>query len=237
MTSTIMLNGNPLLLVQLPWERFPENQWDEQLTFANVEWNMEDAVSGPRNPYTGVIPNTFEWPGAEQFYGTCELPALTQEHARVWRAFLAQCCGILNPFLLGDPLYEGTQGSIVGAGKYPLCDTQTGTLNRPMSKLLNLRGLPDNIGRLMLAGEWVQVGYRLHMLMDDMNADAFGKAQVPVWPSLREQPADGLPLVVKDPRGLFCLATNKRTWSGDATRIQNMSVPVMEWRGSNAASI
>jgi hypothetical protein len=51
-----------------------------------------------------------------------------------------------------------------------------------------------------------------------------------VWPSLREIPADGLPLVLRNPQGLWRLAANKRTWSSDYTRVSHLSFQIMEYR-------
>ncbi len=51
-----------------------------------------------------------------------------------------------------------------------------------------------------------------------------------VWPSLREIPADGQPLVLRNPQGLWRLAANKRTWSSDYTRVSHLSFQIMEYR-------
>ncbi len=228
--ATIDFNGTDLQVVQLPWEVYPQREWEEHLTFSHVEFNIEDAISAPSNPYTGISPNVFEWPGAEKFYGTCELPSLTQAQAAPWRAFLMQCRGMLHPFLLGDASQKCLLGTIDGTSK-PVCNTaNVAADNLAMSKLLKIRGLRPGTARLMLAGEPLQVGYRLHFLADDLKSAADGTATVEVWPSLREQPLDGTAIVVNQPRGLFCLATNKRTWSSDFTRLSHMSVPIMEWR-------
>ncbi len=226
-TSPITLNGTNLTLVALPGENLPTNLRSVQLWFRNIEWNIEDAVTSTKG-FTGQT-QAFEWAGAEDWYGTFELPPLDHANARLWQAFLAQCRGILNPFLLGDPLHARTAGSADGNSK-PVCDTPTSAVNKPMSKFLQTRGWKPNTHGLMLAGDHLQVGYRLYILLDDLSSDANGSATVEVWHSLCEQPPDGTEIIIKDPRGLFRLGTNKRTWSTDPSRLSSLSVPFMEYR-------
>jgi hypothetical protein len=83
---------------------------------------------------------------------------------------------------------------------------------------------------LLLPGDYLQVGYRLHRVLDIVNSDSSGNAVISVWPSLREVPAASAPIILNNPMGLFRLATNKRTWSTDATRLTRLSIPLMEYR-------
>ena len=67
---------------------------------------------------------------------------------------------------------------------------------------------PDALG-VLLADDRFQLGAaattRLHKALLDVDADATGRATLEIWPSLRESPTDGAPLVVQDAKGLFAL--------------------------------
>lgn len=222
-TRVIQVAGVDTTIVVVPGEnRLPGVKG---FGFRSVEWNIEDAVAITKSTFTGQT-QSFEWPGAEEWYGTCELPALTQAQAAPWRSFLMQCRGMLDPFLLGDPLHPYSLGKLDSSSS-PVVD---GTSAVAMSKLFATRGWKPNVHGVMLAGDYVQLEWNLYTLLNDVSTDSNGKAMLEVWPSLRFTVADGLPLVTTKPRGLFRLATNKRTWSGDYMRLQHMSVPVMEYR-------
>ena len=227
-TSQITVAGQAVTVAALPGENPPQGKPRRQW-FRSVEFNIEDAIALSKSIYTGGT-QSFEWPGAEELYGTCELPPMVSANADLWRAFLMQCRGMLHPFRLGDPLKQHPTGRIDGHSS-PVCDTAaSSSANLPMSKLLQVRGLKPSVYGLMKAGDALEFAYRLHWLLDDLSSDPDGRATAEIWPSIREQPADGAPVIVNQPRGLFRLASNKRTWSYDFTRLSSMSVPVMEWR-------
>jgi hypothetical protein len=70
------------------------------------------------------------------------------------------------------------------------------------------------------------------MVSDDspVNSDANGDATIQIWPSLREAPAAGDPVVLKQPRGLFRLAKNDRGWSASPRRATTMTIDFEEVR-------
>ena len=187
-----------------------------------VEFTIEDAVAIVTSIFTGQT-QAQQWPGADQWSGTMTLPPLTQSQADVWLSFLMECRGMANPFLLGDPLKRIPSGAVHGA---PLVDGAhiAGTT------LLSTRGWDASKFRLLLTGDYLQLGYRLHRVLGTVNSDANGRAQIAIWPSLREVPPDGQSVVLKNTVGLFRLATNKRAWSSDYTRLTRMSFQVMEYR-------
>jgi hypothetical protein len=102
--------------------------------------------------------------------------------------------------------------------------------NTTGSTTLATRGWLPNQFRLLMPGDCLQVGYRLHRVLDVVNSDENGMAQISIWPSLREVPTDGEAIILNNPKGLFRLATNKRTWSSDYTRLTNLSFQILEFR-------
>jgi len=130
-----------------------------------------------------------------------------------------------NAFQLADPNYAGPQGVHEGAPTVPATVTDIAG-----SQTLHTVGWRAGAFRVLCAGDQLQLGYRLHMVCDDINADSSGHAAIPVWPSLREAPTASAPILLAKPKGLFCLAQNKRGWSTDYTRFSEIQIPIMEYR-------
>jgi hypothetical protein len=79
----------------------------------------------------------------------------------------------------------------------------------------------------LLPGDYVQIGYRLYMILEQQDS---GTASVGIWPSLREALAGGETVITQNTVGLFRLASNKRGWSVDVTRLSQMSFKIQEYR-------
>ncbi|MBB6144710.1 hypothetical protein HNQ77_002666 [Silvibacterium bohemicum] len=133
-----------------------------------------------------------------------------------------------NAVMVGDPLYVTPQGNPSGT---PVANTDGGTgFNTAGTTTLYTRGWTPNRFRLLLPGDAIQVGFRLHRVLDQVNSDGAGDAAISIWPSLRETPADASQIILKNPQGLFRLANNKRTWSISNALHTTMSIQFVEYR-------
>jgi hypothetical protein len=54
--------------------------------------------------------------------------------------------------------------------------------------LLGTKGWTPYAAGVLLVGDYIQGGYWLYRVLDDVNADDSGNAVIPIWPSIREQP-------------------------------------------------
>lgn len=214
MLSTITIGGNAISVVAMP----------PTPGFESIELNMFDAVAYVPQPFTGQGQRQ-KWPGADMWSGTVTMPKLNTRNGPPWMAFLGQLRGMANGFMLGDPMRPVPAGRPQGL---PVADG--GVAVAAGSETLYTKGWKAGTLRHLLPGDYLQLGYRLHMVMDVVSSDANGKAAIAIWPSLREVPADGEALVLAKPQGLFGLADNKRTWSSDYTRMSQMSFRIMEYR-------
>lgn len=189
-----------------------------------MEFSVTDAVSIVTSPFTGQT-QAQQWPGADAWSGTMTFPELTQDQADEYISFLMQCRGMAIPFLLGDPTKRKPRGLVSGV------PTVDGSVTMSAGgQVLSTAGWTPNKFRLLLPGDYMQVGYRLHRCIDVVNSDASGKAAINIWPSLREVPIGSEAIILNNAQGLFRLASNKRTWSADATFLSRLSFPVMEYR-------
>lgn len=190
----------------------------------DVQWEFSDAVAIVASPYTGQT-QAQAWAGADMLRGTMSFPPLQQSQTDAVVAFLMECRGMANAFLLGDPLKKTPAGMavnsapVVNGGNNPAGSTQVQT-----------SGWRVNSARLLLPGDWIQIGYRLHRNLNVVTADGSGNATLNLWPSLREQASDGTPIILHNTQGIFRLADNKRAWSADITRLSNVSFRVQEYR-------
>ena len=214
--SLITLNGNSVTLVALP----------AAPALRAVQFDLMDAVSIVASPFTGQTQSQ-SWPGADMWSAQLTLPPMPQATAKLWIAFLMQMRGIANAMQIGDPMGTAPSGSALGA---PAADGTIAGGNAPGSTSLNTKGWPVSTNGLLLPGDYLQIGYRLHRVLDQVNSDVNGKAVLNVWPSLRETPPDGELLVLNNPVGLFRLGSNKRTWNSDYTKITRISFPILEYR-------
>lgn len=226
MITVLTVGGNPVNVVSVP--NFAANpKTSSQHHMRVFEVQMFDSVAKVMSPFTGQTQRQ-GWPGADGWMGTITLPPLTQNQTDLWECFLAECRGIMNPFLLGDPRKSGPRGTLHSSK--PVVDLSTAVTNNAGTTKLATRGWTANNFGLLLPNDYIQIGYRLHKNINPVNSDASGKAVLDIWPSLREQPTDGQQVILANPQGLFCLGDNKRGYSAEYTGLTKMSIPVMEYR-------
>jgi hypothetical protein len=214
-TSLINVLGNTVTLVQLPFT---------STSMETVEWSGTVTVADVTSVFTGGT-QVFQWPGADMWSGTCTLPALTQVQANKWVAALLQCQGKTNAIQVGHPLGKVPGGVIQGT------PTVDGTVAVVVgSQILYTQGWVGTKSGLLLPGDYLQVGNRYHMVLDTVNSDSSGKAQINIWPSLREIPVANAPVITSNAVGLFRLKSNTVTWSTDVTKLVKLSFGIMEYR-------
>jgi hypothetical protein len=115
------------------------------------------------------------------------------------------------------------QGTPSGAPK-------TRDLQLASATILRTTGWTPNAVGLLLPGDYIQLGVRLHKSVVTVSADALGNADIEIWPSLREAVAPNVPIITDHCVGLFRLAENKRTWSVSETKTYGISFKATEAR-------
>ncbi len=205
--SVITVGGQSVNLVAMP----------STPGMRTVEFEMDDAVGIVTSTFTGQV-QAQQWPGADMLRGTMTLPVLVEANADRWKSFLAELRGMANAFQIGDPLKSTPAGT--GAGTPTANGAQAAG-----SQTLAMTGFTGT--GALLPGDYVQIGYRLYMVLEQQDS---ATASVGIWPSLREALAGGETIITQNTVGLFRLATNKRGWSVDVTRLSQMSFKIQEYR-------
>lgn len=215
MISLISLNGNTVSVVGLPAAAG---------ALQSIDWNFTTAVATVTSVFTGQV-QTQQWPGADMWSGTATLPPLTQLQADAWLSALMQMQGMSNAFQLGDPMKKAPRGLAIGD---PVVDGSVAMVAG--GQVLHTTGwLPAQAG-LLLPGDYLQLGFRLHRVLDSVISNNVGQAAINIWPSLREPPLSGELIVLNNPVGLFRLANNKGTWSSGVDHLTHLSFPFTEFR-------
>ena len=186
---------------------------------ARVTMRATNVVAVAASPFTGQQ-QTQRHPGA-WWSADVELPPLMGEaEAETWISFLLSLRGRHGTFLMGDPARATPRGVATGT---PVIDgaDQTG-------EALATRGwTPDTTG-ILRAGDYIQIGQRLHKVLTDTDSDASGAATLDIWPRLRESPADGALIITANPVGTFRLSSNDTSWIWEAPKRAGVSFGVVE---------
>ncbi len=190
-----------------------------------IELAMNDSIAVFTSPFTQVQ-QVQQFPGADYWEATVTLPAMTRAGAASWEGFFAELRGKLNVMQLGDPRAQSPLGSASGTPVVSTADAG----NLPMTTTLATRGWTDSTSGLLLAGDYLQVGYRLYRVCEAVSSDAQGNANISVWPALRETPPDATAITLDNPTGLFRLATNKRASNWSPSQLTTISFQVIEAR-------
>jgi hypothetical protein len=215
MITVITIGSQAINLVAMPTTPGPKS----------LQMTVSDAVGSVTSPFTGQV-QTFQWPGADMWKGTVTMPPMEQADADNWISFLMELRGMANAFQIGDPLKQTPRGIPSGT---PVVDNSVAA-NAAASQSLGTSGWTASTTNLLMVGDYIQVGYRLHRVLDAVDSDADGNAVINIWPSLREVPTNGETLITSNTQGLFRLASNSRTWSADETLTTSLSFAIQECR-------
>jgi len=191
----------------------------------SIQYTASDPVATVTSPFTGQM-QTQQWPGADMFRWIVTLPPMSQADADTWISFLMELRGMANAFQIGDPLKQTPRGTPSGS---PVTNN-TVSPNIAGSIALGTSGWTASTDGLLLPGDYIQVGYRLHRVLDAVDSDVNGDATISIWPSLRGAPANGDMITTSGTQGLFRLATNDRSWITDQTLTTSMSFQIQEYR-------
>jgi hypothetical protein len=194
--------------------------------FRSIVLRINDTVAEARSPFTAMS-QVQEWPGADWWEAEIEMPPLCGHDTAAWRAWLMALQGKKNVFQIGDQSQPMPLNPVTSST--PVCATSGGA-NLTGAVNLVTRGWRASQARILVPGDYLQVGYRLHAVLQPVSTDSGGNATINIGPSLRESPADGTPIILNQPKGLFRLADNARSISIAVTRLAAVGFKCVEAR-------
>jgi hypothetical protein len=208
---SVLFTFNGLKVISTPADPSP----------SSFDFTLTDLVAANNNTFTGSQ-QIVDWQSS-LISISVQLPPMQKEAGEDWAAFLMQCRGMSNAFLMGDAVNTIPRGSCATTGALPLVNgaNQTGYT-------LHAKGYVAGAQGVHKRGDWIQLGCRLHKVLDDVDADANGKATIPIYPQIRESQADGSSIVTTYTKGLFRLASNTNKFSIGLAAIYGFQFDIRE---------
>jgi len=181
-------------------------------------WAMSSNVGLSISPFDRST-QVQEWAG-EMWKIQVTLPVMQRSKAGQWLGFFASLHGPANPFMIGPETMASPQGVATGV---PVVN---GLNNGGFT--LSTRGWTPSKAGILQMGDFIQVGNRLYMMASTEDSDAGGIANFDIWPSIREIPGDGDPIIIASPKGMFRLAQADIPFDVDEAGIFQFSFSAIE---------
>lgn len=170
------------------------------------------------SPFTGQQ-QAFQHQG-QVWQAEITLPNMLRAKAEPWIAAFLQLNGRYGTFRLGDFSGRGPRGIATGTPQVK------GALQTGQSLITD--GWTPSQNGILKAGDYIQVGERMHKILIDTNSDSLGNASFDIWPRLRESPADNVPVITRNCTGLFRLTSNEMPWNVGRGMVYSMSFSAVE---------
>lgn len=138
-------------------------------------WGLRKTVSITQSPFTAQQ-QVYEHDG-QQWKATFSLPPMLKDSASVWLSFLLSLRGVRGTFKIGDQDRKTIQGVATGTIRVNGA-SQTGNQ-------VALDGFTASRANVFKAGDYIQINSYLYMVIEDVNADGSGEANVKIEPALR----------------------------------------------------
>lgn len=188
-----------------------------------VIMTMTNAVGSNASPFT-YEEQTFKWPGQIWSIDFTLPDLVSQRTASEWVAFGLKLEGSWGRFLMGDPARKQPMGVATGTPLVMGAGQEGGTLL--------VDGFTPDTPNILMKGDYIQLGSglsaRLHCMVEDANSDAMGRAVLQFQPEMRYSPADNLPVIVRNAKGVFKMQSNSFSWRVRPRKIYNMNFKAVE---------
>jgi len=149
------------------------------------------------------------------------LPTMKRgDETAAWMSFFTSLRGRRGTFLGFDPHNTAPRGSAPGT---PLVNGGGQSGNALVTD-----GWTASQSNILLAGDYIEVGGRLHMVVEAASSDGGGNATLEIEPHLRESPADGAAIVTATPKVTMRLLSNEVSWDEGLAEFQEFSFAARE---------
>jgi hypothetical protein len=150
------------------------------------------------------------------------LPVLVdRDEIETWQCFFLKLYGSYGTFLLGDSTYPGARGSVAGTPQVHGAGQHGETIA--------IHGMAASSANVFREGDFIQIGQRLYKILADGNSDASGIVTVPIFPQIKESPANNDTVITVNPKGLFRLSEDTtKLFDADEAKVFSMSFSAIE---------
>lgn len=187
-------------------------------TVANISIEPECATGVAMSRFT-FKQQIYQYDG-QRWVLSASYPPLTKAQAGPIKAFLLSLNGNVGTFFAGDILCASPSGSVSGTILVN-GGSQTG-------QILNADGFTPSAANVFIAGDQIQIGNYLYMIMANATANGSGQCALDIWPRLRSSPADNAAITYSSPKGLFRLDGPAVGWSANPEGFYDISFSAVE---------
>tara|TARA_R100001460_G_scaffold72732_1_gene113530 strand:- start:9 stop:635 length:627 start_codon:yes stop_codon:yes gene_type:complete len=184
-------------------------------------WGLNRVVAVTESPFTNQQ-QVFEHEGA-QWRTTMTLPPMKKDSAAVWLAFFMSLRGRRGTFKLGDQDRKTIQGVATGTIRVNGA-SQTGNQ-------VALDGFANSTNNVFKAGDYIQINSYLYMVIEDVNSNGSGEADVKIEPALRsgiETINDDTTVLYSNTTTIMRLDTNEFNWDTNQVSVYGISFACSE---------
>ncbi|WP_136487877.1 hypothetical protein [Vibrio sp. H11] len=191
------------------------DSWPETLIPSTMDWHLQAHTKTFTSTFNQSVQTT-SFPGS-QWLGTMQFQNLTRDEARLIEVFIRSLGGANGRFLLRD---------LKNGGKPAKGSPVVSMQNQQGGILLTSGWLPGQL--VMKAGDYFSVGQELKQSKKDVVSSESGMATLEFYPWLRHSPANGEPIVMDKPVGVFRLKDDAQGKLANRPRFSDVSVEVIE---------
>jgi len=186
----------------------------------SLEWLMDTRIARAESTFTGLVQKQKH--AAQKWYVNITLPPMSGANAAEWIGFLLSLNGPEGTFLLGDNLAKTPRGGAGGAPKINGASQVGGALITD--------GWDASQTGILKAGDFIQLGTRLHRIKKDADSDGSGNATLDIWPDIRSpSPADDDTIITQGCKGIFELVENfTALYKWDASKVYDIAFQAVE---------
>ena len=156
------------------------------------------------------------------------LPTMAQANAQEWIAFLLSLNGMQGTFLMGDPTAALPRGGATTNGPVVDGSGQAGNL-------LDVENCPISVVNYLRKGDYIQLVYGYHRLLENVDTSGSGTATLTIWPNLRRPPTNGEAVIVINPVGVWRLLDPTSFYTDTDFLFKEMTFSCMEAIGSRTS--
>ena len=152
------------------------------------------------------------------------LPIMNEVNAQEWIAFLLSLNGVQGTFLMSDPTGIMPRGAASSnQSPSPLVNGGGQSGNE-----LDIDNCPSSITDYLKRGDYIQLDYGYHRLLEDVSTDASGEATLSIWPNLRRAPADNESVRTISPVGIWRLVSSSSFYTDTDFLFKEMGFSCVE---------
>ena len=152
------------------------------------------------------------------------LPIMNEVNAQAWIAFLLSLNGVQGTFLMSDPTGTLPRGA-ASSNRSPSPLVAGGG---QVGNELDIDNCPASITDYLKKGDYIQLDYGYHRLLEDASTNVSGEANLSIWPNLRKPPADNGSVRTINPVGIWRLVSSSSFYTDTDFLFKEMGFSCIE---------